>query len=53
MTVVVSPTFTARTEASRRIYDLHGRPLQPRPGTELPAEQHRAWHEEQVFRSVA
>jgi putative restriction endonuclease len=53
MTVVVSPTFTARTEASRRIYDLHGRPLQPRPDTELPAEQHRAWHEEQVFRSVA
>jgi putative restriction endonuclease len=53
MTVLVSPTFTARTEASKRVYDLHGRELQPRPGTDLPAEQHRAWHEEQVFKSAA
>lgn len=53
MTVLVSPTFTARTEASKRVYELHGRELQPRPGTDLPAERHRAWHQEQVFKSVA
>lgn len=53
MTVLVSPTFTARTEASKRVYDLHGRQLQPRPGTDIPAERHRAWHAGQVFKSVA
>ena len=44
LTVVVSPGFTARTEASKRVYDLHGRELQPRPGAATPAEHHRAWH---------
>lgn len=53
MTVLVSPMFTARTEASKRVYDLHGRALQPRPGTLLPAERHRVWHEEQVFKATA
>lgn len=53
LTVVVSPGFTARTEASKRIYDLHGRELRPRPGSATPAEHHRVWHEEQVFRSAA
>lgn len=51
--VLVSPAFTARTEASKRVYDLHDRELQPRPGTHLPAEEHRAWHEEQVFKAIA
>lgn len=53
LTVVVSPGFTARTEASKRVYDLHGRELQPRPGAATPAEHHRAWHEDQVFKSAA
>lgn len=53
LTVVVSPGFTARTEASKRIYDLHGRELRPRPGAATPAEHHRVWHEEQVFKSAA
>ena len=53
MTVLVSPTFTARTDASKQLYELQGRELRPRPGTELPAERHRAWHEEQVFKSAA
>ena len=53
LTVVVSPGFTARTEASKRVYDLHGRELQPRPGAATPAEHHRMWHEDQVFKSVA
>lgn len=42
LTVVVSPDFTARTEASKRVYDLNGRELQPRPGAATPAEHHRA-----------
>ena len=53
LTLLVSPGFTAPTEASKRVYELHGRELRPRPGTKLPAEPHRAWHEEQVFRSAA
>lgn len=53
MTVLVSPGFTARTEASRQVYELHGRELRPRPGAKTPAEQHRAWHASQVFKSYA
>ncbi|RZU32463.1 phosphorothioated DNA-binding restriction endonuclease [Blastococcus saxobsidens] len=48
--VVVSQRFSARTPAGRRIYDLHGQRLSPRRGTPLPAEQHVAWHTEQVFK---
>ncbi len=51
--VQVSPSFTARTEASKQVYDLHGRELQPRPGTRVPAELHRVWHEEQVYKTSA
>lgn len=53
LSVLVSPGFTARTEASKRVYDLHGRELQPRPGAATPAEHHRVWHQEQVFKSAA
>lgn len=53
LTVVVSPGFTARTESSKRVYDLHGRELQPGPGAATPDEHHRTWHEDQVFKSVA
>ena len=34
--VLVSGTFTARTPAGRAVYELHGRPLSPRPGTITP-----------------
>jgi len=40
--IVVSQRFSARTPFGRSIYELHGRPLAPRPGTPLPAEQHVA-----------
>jgi putative restriction endonuclease len=47
----VSPAFTARTEAGKRIYDLLGRPLAPRPGTRVPATDHIEWHRTQVFKA--
>jgi putative restriction endonuclease len=46
----VSKAYTARTRAGRAQYDLHGRKLDPRPGTELPAPRHVMWHREQVFK---
>ena len=48
--VQVSKAYTARTRAGRAQYDLHGRTLDPRPGTELPAPMHVVWHREQVFK---
>lgn len=48
--VRVSRAFTARTEAGRAIYDLHGRQLRPRPGTMLPAAEHVSWHRREVFK---
>ena len=53
LAVVVSRRFSARTPQGRALYDLHGRPLQSRPGTPLPAEWHVAWHREQVFQGRA
>lgn len=46
----VSSSFTARTDAGRRIYDLADQPLRPRPGTPLPASEHLQWHPTQVFK---
>ncbi|GAB2930419.1 HNH endonuclease [Micromonospora polyrhachis] len=51
--IQVSASFTTRTEAGRILYRLHGRPLRPRPGTAVPAAQHVAWHQSEVFRGVA
>jgi putative restriction endonuclease len=48
--ILVSGTFSARTEAARRIYDLQSRSLRPRRGTALPAPEHVAWHGREVFR---
>lgn len=48
--VMVSGTFTARTEAGRAVYDLHGRELRPRPGTLVPATAHVSWHHREVFK---
>lgn len=49
LAVVVSRRFSARTTNGRAVYDLHGRRLAPRPGTNLPAAEHVRWHTEQVF----
>lgn len=48
--VRVSAIFTARTEAGRAVYTLHGRKLAPRPGTVVPAAAHVAWHLREVFK---
>ncbi len=53
LAVVVSQRFSARTPQGRALYDLHGRRLQPRPGTPLPAERHVVCHREQVFQGTA
>jgi putative restriction endonuclease len=51
--VQVSRAFTARTDAGRAVYDLHGRVLRPRPGTLLPASEHVSWHGQEVFKGNA
>jgi len=48
--ILVSGIFSARTDAAKRIYDLQSRPLRPRRGTALPAGEHVAWHDREVFR---
>lgn len=47
--VLVSSSFRA-VGAGRAVYELHGRPLAPRPGAQLPADQHVGWHTSQVFK---
>lgn len=49
LAVVVSQRFSARTPHGRALYELHGRPLTPRPGTPLPADEFVQWHRDQVF----
>lgn len=49
-TVVVSQTYTARSDEGRRVYELHGRSLHARPGTELPSQRHIDWHVDEVFK---
>lgn len=51
--ILVSGEFSARTDAAKRVYDLHEQPLRPRRGTSLPAAEHVAWHGSQVFRGAA
>ena len=48
--VQVSAAFSARTSAGRAIYELHGLPLRPRPGTFVPAARHLEWHHREVFK---
>lgn len=48
--IQVSAIFTARTEAGRAVYDLHGRNLTPRPGTIVPSPAHVTWHTHEVFK---
>lgn len=48
--VTVSSQYSARTEVAKRVYDLAGRPLQPRRGTQVPAAVHTAWHTREVFK---
>lgn len=49
-TVFVSDSFSAVGEAGRLVYELHGRELRPRPGTQLPAVEYVAWHRQEVFK---
>ncbi|HEX6514179.1 MAG TPA: HNH endonuclease, partial [Nocardioidaceae bacterium] len=51
--VLVSGSFSARTESAKRVYDLHGRRLSPRRGTCPPAMEYVDWHAAQVFRGEA
>jgi putative restriction endonuclease len=51
--IQVSTLFSARTDSAKRIYDLHERQLRPRRGTSLPAAEHVAWHNRQVFKGAA
>lgn len=51
--VVVSAQFSARTSVGRTVYELHGRALQARPGTVLPATAHVAWHGTEVFKGTS
>ncbi|HEX6339825.1 MAG TPA: HNH endonuclease [Umezawaea sp.] len=51
--IAVSARYTSRTPAGKVVYDLHGRPLRPRPGTTPPAAVHVDWHSEQVFKGPA
>jgi len=46
----ISSSFTARSQAGRRIYDLADQLLSPRPGTPLPATDYISWHHTQVFK---
>ena len=48
----VSAAFTARTPAGQALYALDGRPLEPRPGTSVPAARHVSWHGRQVFKGA-
>ncbi|MCX4386482.1 HNH endonuclease [Micromonospora peucetia] len=48
--IEVSAAFTARTPAGRSTYDLHGKSLRPRPGTQVPAADHISWHRQEVFK---
>jgi putative restriction endonuclease len=34
------------------VYELHGRTLDPRPGTQPPASAHVSWHRRQVFQGL-
>lgn len=49
-TIFVSDAFSAVGDVGRFVYGLHGRELQPRPGTKLPAAQHVLWHRTEVFK---
>lgn len=48
--VKVSTEFTARTDVGRQVYELHGRPIRPRPGAHRPARAHVEWHDAEVFK---
>lgn len=51
--IQVSHAFSARTDAAKQVYDLHGVKLRPRRGTPLPTPQHVDWHTCQVFKGAA
>lgn len=48
--LIVSSAYSAGTDTGKRVYDLHGRTLHPRPGTPLPRSEHVKWHAKEVFK---
>ena len=50
--VLVSDRFHA-SGTGRSTYELHGKPLTPRPGTPLPAVEHLEWHAREVFQGAS
>jgi putative restriction endonuclease len=48
--IQVTGTYSASSRAGRAVYDLHGRPLSPRPGTPPPRSEHVRWHRREVFK---
>lgn len=51
--IAVSSKFTSRTDTGQSVYELHQRPLKPRPGTTPPAVTHIHWHTREVFKAPA
>lgn len=49
-TIAVSQAYAAVSESGKRVYDLHGSRLRPRPGTTVPSLEHVSWHRTQVFK---
>jgi putative restriction endonuclease len=49
--IQVSPSFTARTDAGREVYELTDQTVRPRPGSPAPAAKHVRWHLSQVFKA--
>jgi putative restriction endonuclease len=50
MRIHISTAYSARTTAGRAVYQLHGQPIEARPGTPLPATDHVTWHRREVFK---
>jgi len=49
-TIMVSQAYLARSDEGRRVYQLHGRSVHARPGTDLPSQRHIEWHVKEVFK---
>lgn len=51
--LIVSTAYSASTDVGKRVYELHGRTLDPRPGRPLPRSEHVKWHSREVFKGAA
>lgn len=50
--LIVSSAYSAGTDTGKRVYELHGRTLDPRPGTPVPRPEHVKWHSSEVFKGA-